>query len=74
MEAFPEKPFLYLALRSPYDLLQVPRAEAYLCTYGDTPVSLKALGSLLMGELLPRGKLPVELPGFYPQGWGMESF
>ena len=74
MEAFPEKPFLYLALRSPYDLLEIPRAEAYLCTYGDRPISLKALGSILTGEILPQGKLPVELPGFYPRGWGLESF
>jgi len=71
---FSEKPLLYLALRSPYDLLQIPRAAAYLCTYGDTPASLEALGWILTGKAFPKGKLPVELPGFYPRGWGMQDF
>ncbi|HOO63724.1 MAG TPA: glycoside hydrolase family 3 protein [Synergistaceae bacterium] len=71
---FPEKKMLYLALRSPYDLLKVPEAEACLCTYGDVPSSLEALGAVLRGEKLPQGALPVELPGLYPRGWGMRHF
>lgn len=60
---------LYLALRSPYDLLSVPEVRGYLCSYGDRPPSLRALGSVLDGARHPEGVLPVELPGLYPRGW-----
>lgn len=52
-----------LAIASPYDLTVVPAAGAYLCTYSDTAVSMQALGEVLNGALVPRGRLPVELPG-----------
>ncbi|HOO64641.1 MAG TPA: glycoside hydrolase family 3 N-terminal domain-containing protein, partial [Synergistaceae bacterium] len=71
---FGEKPLIFLALRSPYDLLEVPEAKSSLCTYGDTPVSLEVLGEILRGERLPRGELPVELPGMYPRRWGLKSW
>ncbi len=71
---FGEKPLIFLALRSPYDLLEVPEAESSLCTYGDTPVSLEVLGEILRGKRLPRGELPVELPGMYPRRWGLKSW
>ena len=60
-----------LALRSPYDLMALPAVGGYLCSYGDRPVSLRALGAVLMGRGVPQGRLPVELPGLYPRGWGM---
>ncbi len=59
-----------LALRSPYDLLAVPEVEGYLCSYGDRPPSLRALGAVLGGRWAPQGRLPVELPELYPRGWG----
>ena len=71
---FGEKPLIFLALRSPYDLLEIPEAESSLCTYGDTPVSLEVLGEILRGKRLPRGTLPVGLPGMYPRGWGLKSW
>lgn len=52
-----------LSLSSPYDLLAVPRAGAFLCSYSDSEASVRALGEVLNGSLVPRGRLPVELPG-----------
>ncbi len=60
-----------LALRSPYDLLAVPDVGGYLCSYGDRFPSLRALGAVLEGRVPPQGRLPVELPGLYPRGWGV---
>ena len=52
-----------LALASPYDLLAVPGIGTYLCTYSNSSESLQALGQVLNGSLVPKGRLPVELPG-----------
>ncbi|MGI6093553.1 MAG: beta-N-acetylhexosaminidase [Veillonellaceae bacterium] len=60
-----------LAMRSPYDLLKIPEVGAYIACYSDRPVTMKALGKLLKGELEPRGYLPVELTGLYLRGWGL---
>ncbi len=56
-------PVAVIAMRSPYDLLQVPGVGTYLAVYGDRPVSLQALGEILRGDSPPGGRLPVELPG-----------
>lgn len=69
-----EKRTLIMAMGSPYDLLQIPQVGTYLACYGDRPVTMKALGKLLKGEFLPQGHLPVELPGLYPERWGIETF
>ncbi|HOL17737.1 MAG TPA: glycoside hydrolase family 3 N-terminal domain-containing protein, partial [Bacillota bacterium] len=53
-----------LAMASPYDLLEVPRAAAYLAAYNDGSDSVQALGEILRGTLAPQGRLPVELPGY----------
>ena len=52
-----------LALASPYDIMAAPSAGAYLCTYSSGRFSMQALGEVLNGALLPKGRLPVELPG-----------
>jgi beta-N-acetylhexosaminidase len=63
-----------IAVRSPYDLTQMPEASTYLATYSDRPVALQALAELLTGRIMPQGRLPVELPGLYVRGWGMTTF
>jgi len=60
-----------LAMKTPYDLTVLPEAETALACYGDTPPTLKALAAILLGEIRPSGRLPVELPGLYPRGWGV---
>lgn len=60
-----------LSMKTPYDLTVLPEAETALACYGDTPPTLKALAAILLGEIRPSGRLPVELPGLYPRGWGV---
>ncbi|MGB9300647.1 MAG: glycoside hydrolase family 3 C-terminal domain-containing protein, partial [Anaerolineae bacterium] len=63
-----ETPVIAVALDSPYDLLSYPEVSTYLATYGRAPVSMEALAQVLFGIEVPRGRLPVELPGLYPAG------
>ena len=65
---------ILVAMRSPYDIMEIPNFGAAVATYGDRPVSVEALGRLLKGEIQPRGQLPVDLPGKYQRGWGMKGF
>lgn len=52
---------IVIALRNPYDLLEIPRPGSYLCTYENTPAVVKALSHVLTGGLQPTGSLPVRL-------------
>ncbi len=62
------------AMRSPYDLTQIPSVSTYIAVYSDRPVAIQALAGLLTGRQFPRGLLPVDLPELYPRGWGMTTF
>lgn len=55
------KPVLFVALRSPTDVLAYPGAESVLATFGTTPGALSALADLLLGQSPPLGVNP--LPG-----------
>jgi beta-N-acetylhexosaminidase len=57
-----------VAAREPYDLLAFPNLATYLATYEDTPPALEVAARALWGEIQPRGRLPVSLPGLYPRG------
>lgn len=65
---------ILIAMRSPYDFLEVTDYGAAIATYGDRPVSIEALGYILKGEIQPSGQLPVELPDQYQLGWGLKEF
>ena len=73
-------PVIVVALREPYDLLfaaSLPARDkppALVATYGVNPATLQALAALLKGDAKPSGHLPVELPGLYPIGTGLEDF
>jgi beta-N-acetylhexosaminidase len=58
-------------VRSPYDLLKFPDASVSLATYNWNDPALEALVSILDGSAQPQGRLPVELPGAYPLGAGI---
>ncbi len=45
-----------------------------MATYGVNPATLEGLVAILRGERKPAGHLPVELPGLYPLGAGLEGF
>jgi len=52
---------IVVALRNPYDLLEIPRPGAYVCTYENTPAVVRGLSLMITGELNPSGSLPVRL-------------
>ncbi len=67
-------PVIVVAVRGPYDLMAFPAAPTYLASYGANPPALEALAAVLVGQLKPGGRLPVELPGLYPVGAGLGDF
>lgn len=50
-----------VAVRDPADLARVD-APTMLLTYNDSAVSMRALARVLVGEVQPRGRLPVAVP------------
>lgn len=52
---------IVIALRNPYDLLEISRPGSYVCTYENTPAVVRALSHVLTGGLQPTGSLPVRL-------------
>jgi beta-N-acetylhexosaminidase len=67
-------PVVLVALRDPYDLLAFPNAPTMVATYGAPAPTLAALADLLSGKVRPQGRLPVELPGLFALGDGIQGF
>ncbi len=57
------RPLVHAAVRAPFDAHLFPGAAATLLTYGDPPVSLRALVDVLAGRAQAHGIPPVTLPG-----------
>ncbi|MDE2512103.1 MAG: glycoside hydrolase family 3 C-terminal domain-containing protein, partial [Elusimicrobia bacterium] len=68
------KPAILVSLMNPYDLRRWPPAKTVAAIYGVTPAELSALARLLFGEIRPRGRLPVSVPGLYVRGDGLTDF
>jgi beta-N-acetylhexosaminidase len=62
-----------IALRTPWDILAVPEARTYVCSYGALPPTTEALAAALFGEIPFGGHLPVEIRGMYPRGHGLAA-
>ncbi len=56
------RPVIVVAVRDPYDVAYFPTAGTTLATYSYAAVSMEALAKVLYGELVPTGKLPVDIP------------
>ena len=54
-------PTAVVALRVPYDLRNLPEEIWAIAAYEYSPESIRAAAKVLRGELLPTGKVPVEL-------------
>jgi beta-N-acetylhexosaminidase len=68
------KKTIWIALNTPYDLLDFPDAKTYICTYGDRLPQLKALCRIIAGTITPKGRLPVSIPGLHKFGEGMTDW
>ena len=67
------RPTIWVALRTPWDLVTQPDAATYVCSYGIQPSTIEALAGALFGELPFQGHLPVEITGFHARGHGLEA-
>ncbi|GGM98598.1 beta-N-acetylhexosaminidase [Lentzea pudingi] len=63
------KPVVAAATGNPYDVAH-SNAKTWLATYSTTTVSMEALARVLLGEVKPQGKLPVDVPGPTPYPFG----
>src|SRR5262245_887145 len=63
-----EKPFAFVLYGSPYLLSFVPELPSYILAYEYYPAAEEASLRAVLGEIEFKGKLPIELPGFYPIG------
>lgn len=58
-----------VSVRNPLDLLLYPEVLAYIAVYECRPLALAAAAKALVGELIPQGKLPLDISSDYPFGW-----
>src|SRR5699024_6838815 len=66
-----DKPVAVAAMRNPYDLMVFPEVDAYLNAYSYLDVSVEAISLALVGDINPKGKLPVTIPDLYTLGHGL---
>jgi len=57
-----ERPTVLVALRNPYDLVQLARTAGAIAAYADVPATLEALAEALTGRIGWPGRLPMHLP------------
>ena len=65
-------PLLVISFGNPYMLMAMPEVPSYLLAYSPFPVSQRAAARAVLGEIEINGRLPVGLPGLYPQGHGVK--
>jgi CubicO group peptidase (beta-lactamase class C family) len=66
------KKTIVLSYGNPYIVSNFsPNISAYLTSYGDAPVSIEAGLEAIFGEISITGKLPINIPGFYKIGDGI---
>lgn len=51
-----------VAVGTPYDIASYPDAGTHLATYSRSPVALESAVRVILGEVSPRGRLPVTVP------------
>lgn len=62
-----------VSVRNPLDLLLYPDVPAYIAVYECRPLALAAAAKALVGELVPQGKLPLDISSAYPFGWSANA-
>ncbi len=63
-----EKPFVFVLYGSPYLIAFVPELPTYILAYEYYPAAEEASLRAVLGEIEFKGKLPIDLPGFYEIG------
>jgi beta-N-acetylhexosaminidase len=62
-----------VAMGNPYLVLGAGGVQTYLCTFSSISGAELSAVKVLFGELQPRGKLPVTLPGIAQRGFSLEK-
>lgn len=62
-----------VAMGNPYIATSFPAIENYICTFSAVSTSELSAVKVLFGELQPRGKLPVTLPGIAARGFSWSA-
>ncbi|MEE2960968.1 MAG: beta-N-acetylhexosaminidase [Myxococcota bacterium] len=57
-----------VSLGSPYLIENIPEVDAFLCSYSYQATSQRAAANVLLGKVVPNGRLPVSIPGMFPYG------
>ena len=65
------RPTVLVSLGSPYLLMQAPSVHGYLLAWNIGEVPEVAAARALAGAAQVTGKLPIDIPPFYPLGWGV---
>ncbi|MFB7176989.1 glycoside hydrolase family 3 protein [Streptomyces sp. NPDC056257] len=65
-------PVIAVALRNPYDIVQLPDVTASLALYSWSDTELRAAARVLAGAAAARGRLPVAVPPLFPRGHGLQ--
>jgi|SRR5690554_2762719 len=60
-----DKKIILISFGDPYLLTYFPQAETYLCSYGSSEFSQRAVMNALLGTITVRGNLPVSIPDTY---------
>lgn len=64
-------PVIVISLNSPYVLIDIPDARSCIYCYNYGDISMETLASVLFGKHKPAGRLPVSLPGLFPQDYSL---
>jgi hypothetical protein len=65
-----ERPTGLISFGTPYLLAQVPGVSLYLLAWTANPLTEEAVAGALSGAAIT-GRLPIDLPPWYSQGWGI---
>jgi beta-N-acetylhexosaminidase len=66
------KPTVVVSFGSPYLIERFPDAQTWLAEFSTNDVSQRAVARALFGETPIGGKIPVEVPGTVPRGYGLQ--
>ncbi len=70
-----KKPTVFVSFDSPYMLSFFNKAETYICSFGNTPSSQKAMINAMFGKIDISGRLPISLPYTeFAIGHGLKTF
>lgn len=67
------KKVIVIAMRNPYDLMNLPDVTAFIAAYEYTLPAFKAAVDIIFGVQKPSGRLPVTLPGYASIGFGLKE-